>query len=166
MNKKAELVKEGTILHGPIVPEWFVGDCSIPTWFLKKLLDATMGHDACRIHDWIYMLIAILYEPGSIEWQMQLHMADAQLKWNLTLLRKRRRVGRLWGWIYYRGVRMHFIGGRRAINRDPKNHPRRPIDAQQVFECLGAATEFNGGELTNQAREIFGYWSTVSNGWA
>lgn len=159
--KKHEIAAKGELLHGPIVPKsWFKGECSIPTWFLKKLLSAKLGHDACIIHDWVYMLIAILYEPKSIEWQMQLHMADAQLKWNLTLLRKHRRVGRIWGWIYYRGLRLHYIGGRLAVNKDPSQHPRRPVTASQLADTINAVRKLNddGGRLTEQAKTIFNGW--------
>lgn len=157
VNSKAALEAIGTILWGPMVPCWFDGDCSVPKG-LRWMLKPKKGKEPCKLHDWCYMLIAILYEPETIPWNMALHQADAQLRWNLVLMRKRKRIGRAWGWVYYRGVRMPFVGGRNNVSRDPANHKRRPTNPEQLKECIVLARQFNYGELTEQARDVFRHW--------
>ena len=155
MKTLESLEKKGDLLFGPPVPEWFEGDCSVPGRFGKKLLNVDLAKDACELHDWIYMLIPILYEYKSPLWNLKLHVADAELRWNLTKMRKRRWFGRIWGYVYYKGVRMPFIGGRRAVNRHPEWHPRRPKNGGQLLELIECARRFNGGELTKRSRNVF-----------
>ena len=162
VNSKAALEKKGVVLWGPMKPTWFLGDCSVPKFF-KKLLRSDKGKPACALHDWCFLLIAILYEVESIPWHMAVHQADAQLRWNLVLLRKRREVGRVWGWMYYRALRLPFVGSRRHVSRRPKFHPRRPTNPDQLKECIVLAREFNYGELTEHARKIFRFWANTMN---
>lgn len=162
VNSKAALEKKGDILFGGIKASWFEGDCSIPLG-LRKIMSAKKGKEPCSLHDWAYMLIAILHYPETIPWEMALHQADAQLRWNLVLMRKRKRIGRVWGWVYYRAVRLPFVGGRSAVSRCPKFHPRRPTNPEQLKECIVLARQFNYGELTEHARKIFRFWANLMN---
>lgn len=147
---------KGDLLFGPAVAPWFEGDCSVPGRLGKKLLNAKLALDACVIHDWCYMLIPILYEHQSPLWNLKLHTADAELRWNLTKMRKKRWFGRIWGYIYYKGVRMPFVGGRRAVLRNPDMHPRGPKDLEQLLELIVCARRFNDGHLTVRAVMILG----------
>ncbi len=153
METLESLEAKGDLLFGPLVPPWFDGDCSTGR-FLGKLLKRDLARQACRNHDWCYLLIPILYHAGAPAWQLALHTADAQLRWNLTRVRGGWR-GRIWGWIYYRGVRLPFVGGRRAINPYPAMHPRRPKNGGQLLELIECARRFNGGDLTEKSKRVF-----------
>ncbi len=149
-----QLEKTGELLFGPRKPDWFKGDCSIPK-FLGKLLRPLKAKECCTIHDWCYLLIPILYEPDSPAWQLALHKADAELRWNLVKLSSRPWLGRLWGWTYYVGVRMPFFGGRNAVEDFPGLHPRRPHTDEQLSDTIDCARRFNDGQLTNRAKQQF-----------
>lgn len=161
MGRQRDLQESGKVLYGLIKPPWFVGDCSIPTRLGKWFLDADLAVDVCALHDWYYLLIPILYRPRSIPWQMALHQADAQLKWNLVTLRKKRWVGRMWGWVYYRGLRIPLLGGRRAVTRKPREHPRRPRTLEQIADVRKACRHLNNGELTRHGAAVLSYYEAL-----
>ena len=126
METLVSLEAKGDLLFGPVKPKWFHGDCSVPGRIGKKLLNVDLAKDACELHDWCYFLIPILYEYQSPLWNLKLHIADAELRWNLTKMRKKHWFAKLWGYVYYAGVRMPFVGGRRAVVEYIEQHPRRP----------------------------------------
>jgi len=114
---RKQLALAGILLHGPVVPEFikFASDgCSIPTGFMRKVLNADQTRAACRIHDYSYYLINTCYKLGSKSHRAERQIADTQLKWNRVLLGKNWITGQVFGRLYYTGVR---LGGARAMRK-------------------------------------------------
>ena len=119
---REELRDEGVELYGPVVPNWFKGDCSVP-FGLRSLLKAEQGRAACRIHDFRYYCISLAYEPGSPmrdQWQL---FADYELKLNRALSMRPRWLSRVFGALYFRGVR---LGGKYAMKTQQELYSRMP----------------------------------------
>lgn len=160
METLESLEAKGDLLFGPVVPKWFDGDCSVPGRIGRALLNAKLAKEACVLHDFSYMLIPILYEYQSPLWNLKLHVADAELRWNLTKMRKRHWFAKAWGYVYYVGVRMPYLGGRRAANRNPELDPRRPKNGGQLLELIECTRRFNGGDLTVKSRRVFKHFGS------
>lgn len=123
---RKELAAQGRLLIGPVVPDWFkkiCDGCSVPGWFLKKLLRADDYVASCRIHDWRFYLIAIAYIPGTPLSNRERAAADMELRINIrsTFINPLRAV--FAPRVYYRGVR---IGGRRSLREDGEIIARCP----------------------------------------
>lgn len=116
MKTRSQLAKEGVLLEGPIVPDWFKWQsdgCSTPGgklggWLLKR----EETESACYIHDFGYYLTAIQWPSHSPAWMGDRLEADAYLKVNRRKLGKNKLIGWIYSRIYFRGTR---IGGRWAM---------------------------------------------------
>ena len=104
---REQLEREGVLLLGPIVPEWFkaIADgCSVPRG-IRWIMRAEQGRAACYIHDWRYYCAGIANEKGSGERAANRIMADYELKQNRAASMRSRAVGWIYGALYFRGVR-------------------------------------------------------------
>jgi len=138
-----ELKDAGHLLSGPIVPDWFkllCDGCSVPTGILKYLTMSEQCVAACRIHDWRYYCIAISYKPGNPLREQWRILADYELRLNIRQSFNRPMLGRLFGRIYYRGVR---LGGSYALRDENEILERIP-------QSLG-----NLAELTNHLKKNY-----------
>jgi len=130
---REELRRHGIELHGPIVPRWFkkISDgCSVP-YGLRLLLKAKQGRASCYIHDFRFFGLTLAYPPGSPmrnSWRMH---ADFELKQNRALSMKWEWLGRLYGSIYFRGVR---IGGRKALKSRSELVKMTPRNIDELCE--------------------------------
>lgn len=152
-NSQAEILRRGDLLYGPVRPKWFRGECSVPTALAKWIMNTKLAQEACELHDWCYFMIPILYVAGDTMWEMRLHEADCHLRWNLVRLRKKNWFGRLWAYVYYIGVRLPFIGGRRAV-KHYADLSRLPHSKAAVVELIDLLKKFNDGELTKHSIHV------------
>lgn len=124
MKTRTQLLKEGILLEGPIVPDWFrlqSDACSTPGgrlggWLLKR----QTAQAACYIHDFEYYLTALQWPSYSPAWMGDRLKADANLKVNRRKMGRNKLVGWIYSRIYFRGTR---IGGRWSM----KNPQKRPL---------------------------------------
>lgn len=120
MRTRVELEKAGILLKGPIVTDWFKKQsdgCSIPGGRLGKyLLKAEQARPACFIHDFMYYLTALQYKHKTPAWVGSRMEADYQLKKNRRLISRHGLMGRVYAFIYFRGVR----GGGYCSMKNPK----------------------------------------------
>jgi len=113
MKTREQLEKEGILLWGPVIPEWFkpISDgCSVPKG-LKWIMRARQGVAACRIHDYAYFCISFAYPPGHYRREELRIASDYMLKVNRAKSLPRI-LSRLYGALYFRGVR---IGGSKTL---------------------------------------------------
>ena len=117
MKTRQELETEGTYLNGDIVPEWFkkkCDSCSIKTRTARWLMRAKQAHAPCVLHDWDYFCIALAYANENVRKEHERLSADFRLKQNRAAVAKRRWIGRVYGALYFNGVR---IGGEKHVNK-------------------------------------------------
>ena len=113
MRDRKYLEANGTILFGPIVPEWFkpISDgCSVPKG-LRWIARAKQGVAACRIHDYAYFCISFAYQPGHYRREELRMAADYMLRENRKKILPWG-IRTLYGALWFRGVR---IGGSKNL---------------------------------------------------
>jgi len=126
---REQLAVAGILLAGPIVPSFFKitsDGASVPTGFMRKVLDADQTRAAGFIHDYGYYLGNICFVPGTLDYKRARYQADVDLKFNRTKIGKGFVRGQVFGRIYFRGVRFPFIGGARAMRKKHGKLERPP----------------------------------------
>jgi hypothetical protein len=135
---RAQLYRDGVLLLGPIVPEWFkerCDNCSAPNKLKGKFMVSQLT-SACRIHDLRFTMIPYVFEKGSLRREARRH-ADSEFLENCRVIVGARGAYRVRGFFLtrtvYATVRMF---GRWAMKEPNVTGPRMPKTTAELEQWL------------------------------
>ena len=159
MKTRSQLVKEGVLLEGPVVPGWFKiqsDDCSTPGGRLGGwLLQRRVARPACIIHDFEYYLTSLQWPSYSPAWMGDRLKADANLKVNRKKIGRNKLIGWIYSRIYFRGTR---IGGRWAMRKPQKRPIQDKLAVPPGPKSRKQLKEYLNKPLSPLADQQFNQW--------